>query len=136
MPHIRVEYSANLRDIDIPGLLAALHRAAITSGVFPPGGTKTRAFRVDEYCIADGHPENGFVHVSVQMGHGRDLDTRKRVGEQIFAALTLYLADAYIQGPLGLSLEVLELDPVLNFKKNNLHEYVAARRQQQQSAAD
>ena len=128
MPHIRVEYSANLQDsIDIPSLLASLHKAAIATGVFPAGGTRTRAYRVEEYCIADGHPENGFVHVSVQMGHGRDLDTRKRVGQQLFATLTQFLARAYIERPLGLSLEIQELDPVLNFKKNNLHEYVAQR---------
>jgi len=135
MPHIRVEYSANLQhSIDIPGLLQSLHKAAIATGIFPPGGTRTRAYRMDEYCIADGHPENGFVHVSVQMGHGRDLDMRKRVGQQLFAALTQTLADAYIDLPLALSLEIQELDPVLNFKKNNLHEYVAQRRHV--SAAD
>jgi len=128
MPHIRVEYSANLQDsIDVPGLLASLHKCAISTGVFPQGGTRTRAVRVDEYCIADGHPENGFVHVSVQMGHGRDLDTRKQVGEQLFAALTQFLGTTYIERPLGISLEIQELDPVLNFKKNNLHEYVAQR---------
>lgn len=135
MPHLRVEYSANLQDsIDIPGLLSSLHKAAIATGVFPAGGTRTRALRIEEYCIADGHPDNGFVHVCVQMGHGRDLDTRKRVGEQLFAALTQTLARAYIERPLGLSLELQELDPVLNFKKNNLHEYVARRRHA--SAAD
>src|SRR5579863_3806775 len=104
MPHIRVEYSANLQhSIDIPSLLASLHKAAIATGVFPAGGTRTRAHRVEEYCIADGHPDNGFVHVSVQMGHGRDLDTRRRVGEQLFQALTQTLARAYIDLPLGLS---------------------------------
>jgi 5-carboxymethyl-2-hydroxymuconate isomerase len=135
MPHIRVEYSSNLQDsIDIPGLLSSLHKCAIATGVFPAGGTRTRAVRVDQYCIADGHPDNGFVHVSVQMGHGRDLDTRKRVGEQLFAALTQFLATAYIEHPLALSLEIQELDPLLNFKKNNLHEYVAQRHHA--SAAD
>src|SRR5579871_5433485 len=124
MPHIRIEYSANLQEaIDVPALVVSLHKAALASGVFPMGGTRTRAIRVDDYCVADGHAENGFVHVTVQMGHGRDLDTRKRVGEQLFGALTQALADAYIQRPLGLSLEIQELDPVLNFKKNNLHEY-------------
>lgn len=135
MPHIRVEYSANLQDnIDIPGLLQSLHKAAIATGVFPAGGTRTRATRVEDYCIADGHPENCFVHVTVQMGHGRDLDTRQHVGQQLFTALTQTLAAAYIDLPLALSLEIQELDPVLNFKKNNLHEYVAQRHHA--SAAD
>jgi 5-carboxymethyl-2-hydroxymuconate isomerase len=31
--------------------------------------------------------------------------------------------------PLGLSVEMQELDPELSFKKNNLHELVKARRE-------
>jgi 5-carboxymethyl-2-hydroxymuconate isomerase len=135
MPHIRVEYSANLDDaIDVPRLLKALHGTALATGVFPVGGTRTRAIRVRDYRIADGDPENGFVHVTVQMGHGRDLETRKRVGQQLFDALTGALDSVFSKRPLGLSLEIQELDPVLNYKKNNLHDYVAAR--QKQSAAE
>jgi 5-carboxymethyl-2-hydroxymuconate isomerase len=29
--------------------------------------------------------------------------------------------------PLGIALEMQEIDPVLTFKKNNLHEYVKQR---------
>ena len=51
MPHLIVEYSANLeRDVDIPRLVAAVHAAALETGVFPIGGIRTRAERRDIYA--------------------------------------------------------------------------------------
>ena len=74
MPHIIVEHSSNLsQHIEIPELLQSLHRAALETGVFPLGGLRTRAARRDDYVIADGHPDNVFIHVVLRIGHGRDL---------------------------------------------------------------
>ena len=41
--------------------------------------------------------------------------------------LTSHLEALYAQSPLAISLNVQEFHPVLNFKKNNLHEYVKRR---------
>ena len=42
MPHLIVEYSANLEPaLDIRGLVEALHEAALETGVFPIGGIRT-----------------------------------------------------------------------------------------------
>lgn len=44
MPHVVVEYSANIRDrVDLPRLIETLHATAIATGVSPEGGTRTRA---------------------------------------------------------------------------------------------
>jgi len=128
MPHIVIEYSANLRDrIDLPGLIDVVHATAISTGVFPLGGTRTRASERAHYRIADGHPDNGFVHVSMMIGAGRDADTRQRAAQAVFDALVAHLQPLFDAAPLGLSLEVRELDPLLSFKHNNLHDYVKAR---------
>lgn len=128
MAHIVVEYSAGLRDrLDLPAFLAAVHQAALSTGVFPIGGMRTRAYQAEHYVIADGHPDNAFVHLSLKVGHGRDLETRKRAGETIFDAACRHLAPLYESLPLGISLEMQEIDPVLTFKKNNLHEHVKRR---------
>src|SRR5690606_8877144 len=53
MPHIIIEYSANLRDeIAIDTLVERLHRTAIDTGVFPIGGARTRAAERSHYRIA------------------------------------------------------------------------------------
>jgi 5-carboxymethyl-2-hydroxymuconate isomerase len=128
VPHILVEYSSNLdRQLDFPSFLTALRDSALATGVFPIGGVRVRAYRADHYVIADGHPDNAFVHLMLRVGHGRDLETRKRACEAIFKTACEQLAAIYDRIPLGISLEMQEVDPVLTFKKNNLHEYVKKR---------
>jgi 5-carboxymethyl-2-hydroxymuconate isomerase len=128
MAHIVIEYSANLRgQLDLPVFLRRVHEAALATGVFPIGGIRTRAYEARDYVIADGNPDNAFVHISLRVGHGRDVDTRKRAGEAIFAAAVQEIEGLYERLPLGIALEMQEIDPVLTFKKNNLHEYVKRR---------
>ena len=129
MPHLIVEYSANLdRAVDIPALVKAVHDAALETGVFPIGGLRTRAERRDVYRIADGHADNGFIHVQARIGHGRTPEVRQKAAEQIFAAVKRMTAEHFARAPLGLTLEICEIDPVGSCKHNNLHELVEARR--------
>jgi len=129
MPHLFVEYSANIEErMQLDALLDRLYEAGLASGVFPIGGIRVRAHRVDRYRIADCAPENAFVHVTALLGHGRPLDVRRRVGEQLFAVLKTHFQALYEESPLAISFNIQELHPELNFKHNNLHEYVARRR--------
>ena len=128
MPHLIVEYSANIEEqIALDALLDKLHTCALGTGVFPLGGLRVRAQRADHFRIADKAPDNGFVHVTALIGHGRPLDVQQRAAEELFAVLTKHLEPLYDKSPLALSLNVQEFHPVLNFKKNNLHEYVKRR---------
>jgi 5-carboxymethyl-2-hydroxymuconate isomerase len=128
LPHLIVEYSANIEErIELDALLDKLHTCALGTGVFPLGGLRIRAHRADAYRIADKAPDNGFVHLTALIGHGRPLDVQQRAAEELFAVLTKHLEALYAQSPLALSLNVQEFHPVLNFKKNNLHEYVKRR---------
>jgi 5-carboxymethyl-2-hydroxymuconate isomerase len=131
MAHIVIEYSANLRgQFDLDAFLRAVHGAALATGVFPVGGIRTRAYEAQHYVIADANPDNAFVHISLRVGHGRDVDTRKRACEAIFATACQQLGEVFERLPLGIALEMQEIDPVLTFKKNNLHEYVKRREAQ------
>lgn len=128
MPHIVIEYSGNLEPhADIPQLLDRVHATALDTGVFPVGGTRTRAARRDLYRIADRHPDNAFVHVSLAIRHGRDPATKQSVGQAVFDAVRAFLAEAESRVPLALSLEIREIDPDLSFKHNTVHEAVARR---------
>ena len=128
MPHLIVEYSANIEDrIGLDALLDRLHACALETGVFPLGGLRVRAHRADAYRIADKAADNAFVHVTALIGHGRPLDVQQRAGQELLAVLTEHLRPLFERSPLAISLNVQELHPVLNFKKNNLHEYVQRR---------
>jgi 5-carboxymethyl-2-hydroxymuconate isomerase len=123
-----VEYSANIEAaIAIDDLLDKLHASALETGIFPIGGLRVRAVRIDRYRIADRHPDNGYVNMMALVGHGRPLEVRRRAAEALFATLTAHLDEAFRKGPLAISFYMQESDPDLNFKKNNLHEYVERR---------
>ena len=129
LPHLIVEYSANVEGaIELDSLLDKLYAEAIESGIFPLGGIRVRAFRADHYRIADCHPDNAYVHVTALVGHGRPLDLRQRVSEQLFATLCAHLEGLFDRSPLAISFNMREFDPVLNLKKNNLHEHVERRK--------
>jgi len=125
MPHFIVEYSANLETrIDLQSLADHVRDAAVATGVFPLGGIRVRMHPSTVYTIADGNRDAAFVHIQLRMGYGRDLPTRERAGESVFAALTRFLDSQFEQYPFALSFEIVEIDPVLTYKKNNIHHFL------------
>ncbi len=128
MPHIVIEYSANLADrADIQSLTSLVHEAAIETGIFPVGGIRTRAQSCDIYQVADGHADNAFVHVCLRVGEGRPVEVRREAAQHIFSAAKVALDGAMRAGPLALSLDVVELDSRLSFKHNTIHEHLQRR---------
>src|SRR4051812_35073575 len=112
MPHLNIEYSANLGDsIDIQALVDRIHETALETGIFPLGGVRTRAEPRNHYRIANGDPRAAYIHLMVRIGSGRDLDTRRAAGEKIFAALCDFTDELYDARPLALSFELHEIPP-------------------------
>ena len=96
MPHIIAEYSANLEDrLDVQALVEALHQAAIDSKIAELAGIRTRAARRDYFRVADGKPENGFVHIVARLRIGRPEEKREALGQALFVAADKQLADVY-----------------------------------------
>jgi 5-carboxymethyl-2-hydroxymuconate isomerase len=128
MPHLIIEYSANLEaDLDLPLLATTIHEAALATGVFPIGGCRTRVARRDVYVIGDGHPDNCFIHVQARIGTGRTPEVRQKAAELIFDRLKTMTAAIFKARPIGLTFEIVEIDPVGSLKHNNLHDIIAAR---------
>jgi 5-carboxymethyl-2-hydroxymuconate isomerase len=123
MPHLNIEYSANLADeLDVQALVDLIHETALGTGIFPLGGVRTRADARTHYRIANGDPRAGYIHMMVRIGSGRDVETRRAAGERIFAALCDFTDELYQSRPLALSFELHEIPPDMAWRKNNLHE--------------
>jgi 5-carboxymethyl-2-hydroxymuconate isomerase len=128
MPHILVEYSANLEPrMDAAALVTAVHEAAIATGVFKVGGIRTRAARREVFRVADGSPDNAFVAVTARIAAGRDEETRRRVGKTIFDSLCGELQPIYETTPIAISVEVQELIEIGAFRRNNIHDLLKVR---------
>ncbi|MEM6582289.1 MAG: 5-carboxymethyl-2-hydroxymuconate Delta-isomerase [Pseudomonadota bacterium] len=126
MAHFIVEYSSNMDEAEIAleGLLESLHEAALSTGLFPLKGIRSRAHKCDTYRIADGNPDHAFVHLSVLIGAGREIDDQTQAAETIFSAFQNHFETSFAQRALALSFEMRELSPTLKFNRNNIERYL------------
>ena len=123
MPHLNIEYSANLESVlDIQALVDRIHETALETGVFPLGGVRTRAEARSYYRIANGDPSAGYIHMIVRIGSGREFETRRAAGDRIFEALCDFTRELFDSRPLALSFELHEIPPDMAWRKNNLHD--------------
>lgn len=122
MPHIIAEYSANLEDrLDVQALVDDLHQAAADSGVAELVAIRTRAERREFFRVADGNPANGFVHITARLRVGRPEEKLAALGKALLAAADKRLTEVYPTHPIGLTVEIYEIDE-LTFRRNTLRE--------------
>lgn len=126
MPHITLEYSANIEPhVNMQNLCHDLREASIKTGIFPMGGIRVRAFKADYVSIGDGKELFGFLDCSLKIGEGRDLKTKEKMAHDIFEALKLLTKPCFDAMPFGLSLNVSEMQKELSFKENSIHSFLA-----------
>lgn len=128
MPHITIEYSANLAEHhDIDALLQVVHAAAIEHGLPPADGLRTRGERRDHYVIADGSDDLAFVAIAIRIGPGRDAATKTSFIETLLNAAEAHIASQ--QGPLAIawSIELNEIDAGFRINRNHVRTRLAER---------
>ena len=122
MPHLTVEYSANLEGrTDLDALCVALLETVLETGLFEVGAVRVRALRADHYAIADRLSENAFIDLNLRIGKGRTAEERKRTGEALFATANKLVAPLFETPHFALSLEIREINAELSWKKNAIH---------------
>lgn len=120
MPHVIIEYSANIEaELDLPRLMELVRDAALGTGLYAPEALRIRCARRDHYLLADGDPRNGFLHVTYRIRKGRDDETRRAFGESQFLAIERYLKPLYESRPMAFNLEVHEV-PDLSYRTRTI----------------
>lgn len=128
MPHLTLEYSANLDGaVDFDALCRALLVALMASGLVERGAPRIRAIRCDAYAIADEMAENSFIDMALRLGAGRSLEEKRNLGDALIAAARPLLSPQFAQPHFALSLEVREIDPDLSWKLNTMHARLRAQ---------
>jgi 5-carboxymethyl-2-hydroxymuconate isomerase len=123
MPHLIVEYTSNIKAAArIPQLLAKANEVLMAQGgVFPTGAIRSRAIEVHDYRIADGEDDYAFVHCNLKIGAGRSDAVKKKVCDELFAAIKDHLSELFATRYLALSLELSEFSESGTYKHNNIH---------------
>lgn len=109
MPHLTLEYSANLDGFDAGATLRALNAALAASGQFNELDIKSRALRFDTFAVGTSPAPRAFVHAKLAVLSGRTTDVKREVSEQVLAELKRHVV-APPGTHLQLSAEILELE--------------------------
>ncbi len=125
MPHIQIDYSANLETrLDVAGLCRALRDAAVASGVLPLAGLRVRAIRADHVVIADGNPDHAYLDISIRLRGGRTPEAKAAATATIFAAAESFCAGVMASSSFMLSMEMRDIDPALSPKASSIRNYL------------
>jgi 5-carboxymethyl-2-hydroxymuconate isomerase len=111
MPHLTLEYSDNLpAGLDLRSILGRLHRVVASEPVFALPEVKSRAVPHGVFLVGGGAPEAIFVHLTVAILDGRDLELRQRLSRQLLGALREEFSMAYAERPCDLTVEIREME--------------------------
>ncbi|MFM0172570.1 5-carboxymethyl-2-hydroxymuconate Delta-isomerase [Paraburkholderia sediminicola] len=127
MPHLTLEYSANLATEESVGQLCKTLAQCLDAQreneqrIYPLGGIRVRALRCEQYCIADGRTHAAFLHANLKIGAGRSEAAKKATGDALFTLIKQHFATEFEQHGLALSLEINEFSEAGTWKHNNLH---------------
>jgi 5-carboxymethyl-2-hydroxymuconate isomerase len=110
MPHLHLEYTDNLPELDADKALLRLNHALVASGQFGAEfDIKSRAVKVESFRVGTSGAPRGFIAVRMALLSGRSPQIKKQLSESLLAVLQdlcVLPADLQVQ----LSVELLDID--------------------------
>jgi len=120
MPHITLEYSSNLRNLDESWVLLQVNKAVLSLGIFMDADIKTRIYRVSSYRIGVAAAETGdhaFVAATVDLLSGREFGIKELLGQVLLKTLERSCHDPLDALQTQITVHVRELQSELYFKQ-------------------
>ena len=87
MPHLIIEYSANLTGFDPASTLAGCNGVLANSGEFAEADIKSRAVRHEHFAVGTAVAGRGFVHATLWLLSGRPEASKQALSRGLLAAL-------------------------------------------------
>jgi 5-carboxymethyl-2-hydroxymuconate isomerase len=108
MPHLHIEYTANLDGIDQHRVLTAAMEALAAQGLYDMPTAKRRIRRLDQHAV--DHPDNGsgFVAITLAILPGRRPEERSRTSLALTDAVAVTIPQC---AGTQVRTEIRELDP-------------------------
>lgn len=128
MPHITIEYSANVAQYhDIDGLVETVHDAALAHGLPALPGLRTRAVARHHYRIADGDPRFAFVAIHCRIAPGRPQEVKTTFLEDVLAAAEQRLDSEDSTLHVAYAIEITEMTTELRINHNRVRSAIESR---------
>lgn len=110
MPHLHMEYTPNLPELDADKALLRLNLALVASGQFAAEfDIKSRAVQVGAFRVGTGLGERAFVHVKLALLSGRSAETKRQLSQSLLAVLQ-DLCEWPANVEVQLCAEILDID--------------------------
>jgi len=117
MPHLVLEYSANVPDTpDLDDVLRRLHEAMATTGHFDLARVKSRVRRHETFRLADGASDRAFVHLDLSVLAGRKAELLQGAGAALLSVLNEAFPRARLERRCQITIEIREMRRDLYFK--------------------
>lgn len=108
MPHLNLEYSANLGAALPANILQIANEALMRTGQFNEADIKSRDMAFNTFAIGTANVPRAFLAAKLSILSGRTADTKRDIAKTLLAAL-----EAAIVAPaldLQISVEILDID--------------------------
>jgi 5-carboxymethyl-2-hydroxymuconate isomerase len=120
MPHLTLEYSANLAETpETKTLFAELHAALVEFQPIKLADIKSRAIRCENYHIGAGSPESVFIHLTVKILAGRSIEERRKMSQRMLGLLEKLFAQSLANQPCDITVDICEMERNTYGKKTN-----------------
>jgi 5-carboxymethyl-2-hydroxymuconate isomerase len=117
MPHLTLEYTANLQDrTPTPELLNSIHRVLERLGGIKIENCKSRWWKVEDWAVGDGQAPSGFVHLDLRFLEGRSEETKRAIGDATLEVLKAHFGPPNPELDLQITVEVQDIRSATYFK--------------------
>ena len=115
MPHIRLEYTANIQTIISSELFDQLFKVIIQTAKVKSQNCKSRAIKITNFHTGSKNDSEGFVHLEVKILKGRSEEIRNQIGMKSLKVLQTYFKDNKSVEYIQYSMEIQEINPLNYF---------------------
>ena len=109
MPHLILEYSANVIEPNFSELFRECHQLLASQLPTKIENCKSRTIKCLNYYVGEGIADSAFVHVTLKIMPGRSQAVLQTAGQGLLALLKKYFSESCQQLNLGFSVEINEL---------------------------
>lgn len=109
MPHLTLEYTANLLSFDAAKALTRLNQVISDTELFSEPDIKSRALRLDTFQAGVLCEPRAFVHLKVSILSGRSPDELKQMANTLLTVLNATVHNGF-SGETQVSVETIAID--------------------------
>jgi len=117
MPHLTLEYTANVgQPVDSGTVFLQIHRMLAEVGGVKIAHCKSRSRAVENFFIAEGGENAGFVHLDLRLLAGRSVQLKQELGTAALKILEQHFSTALGKLELQITVSVIDIERETYFK--------------------